>query len=130
MNKSLSFVPGPEVLWLSFYIVVIIIIKATHSPIKTMDSFWVNTGFIVPLIFIPLTFLLYYIPGVTHNWLLLRIWIAGLIGGHFVLSKSLSVHSEGGPGVGTVYMMGMIFVIVMLLAGSVFVIFKFGVFNK
>ena len=125
MNRITSYLFGPELLWLSYYVVVIIIIKATHSPIKTMDSFWVNTGFIVPLILIPLTFLLYYIPGVTHNWLLLRIWIAVLVGGHFVLNKSLSVHSEGGPGVGTVYMMGMAFVIMMLIAGSIFVWIKF-----
>jgi hypothetical protein len=125
MNKAINYLAGPELLWMIFYAVVIVIIKATHSPIKSMDSFWVNTGFIVPLVLVPLTFALYFIPGVSHNWLLLRIWIAVLIGGNFVLSKSLSVHSEGGPGVGTVYMMGMAFVIVVLIAGSIFVWLKF-----
>src|SRR5687768_4474067 len=103
MNRIISYLAGPELLWLFFYAVVIMLIKATHSPIKSMDSFWVNTGFIVPLVLLPLTFALYFIPGVIHNWLLLRIWIAVLMGSNFVLSKSLSVHSEGGPGVGTVY---------------------------
>ena|SRR5687767_14837746 len=125
MNKMLSYLIGPELLWVVYYIIVLIIIKATNSPVKSMDSFWVNMGFIIPLILIPLTFGLYFIPGVTHKWLLLRIWIVGLVGSHYVMSKSLSAHSEGGPGVGTVYMMGMGLVIIMLIAGTVFALIKF-----
>ena len=125
MNKPWGFVLGPELLWLIFYAGVIVIIKSTHSPIKSMDSFWANTGFIVPVILVPLTFLLYFIPGVIHKWLLLRIWIAVIFGGHYVLTKSLNAHSEGGPGVGTIYMMAIGGVIVMLIVGSIFVWIKF-----
>ena len=116
---------GPELLWLFFYLVVFAIIKATSSPIKSMDSFWLSTAYIIPLILIPLTFLLYYAPGVTRDWLLLRIWIVGIIGGHIVLNRSLLAHSEQGPGVGTAYMMGMGFMIFTLIAGSIWAKIKF-----
>ena len=125
MNKLLNFLLGPELLWVIFYVLVGIIIKATHSPIKSMDSFWVNMAYIVPLVLIPLTFGLYFIPGVIHKWLLLRIWVVGIIGGHYVLNRSLEAHSEGGPGVGTAYIMGMILVFLALIAGSIFALIKF-----
>lgn len=82
-------------------------------------------AFIVPLILVPITFALYYVPGVERNWLLLRIWIVCILGAHYVLDKSLSVHTEQGPGVGTAYLMGMIFAFVVLIAGSVFAKIKF-----
>lgn len=125
MNKLSNYLIGPELLWVFFYMVVVILIKMTHAPIKSMDSFWVNTAFIIPLILIPITFGLYFIPGVIRPWLLLRIWIVGILGGHYVLSKSLSAHSEQGPGVGTAYIMGMIFLLIVLLAGSIFAVIKF-----
>ena len=125
MNKIANYLIGPELLWVLFYIVVVMIIKATHSPLKAMDSFWVNTAFIIPLVLIPLTFGLYFIPGVIRPWLLLRIWIVGIIGGHYVLSKSLGAHSEQGPGVGTAYIMGIGLIIIMLVAGSIFAKIKF-----
>lgn len=125
MNKLSQLLIGPELLWLFFYLVVLAIIKATSSPIKSMDSFWLSTAYIIPLILIPLTFLLYYAPGVTRDWLLLRIWIVGIIGGHIVLNRSLLAHSEQGPGVGTAYMMGIIFLIIAMVAGSIWAKIKF-----
>ncbi len=125
MNKLSNYLIGPELLWLFFYMTVVMIIKLTHSPIKAMDSFWVNTAYIIPLILIPITFGLYYVPGVIRPWLLARIWIVGIVGGHYILSKSLSAHSEQGPGVGTAYIMGMIFLLIVLMAGSIFAVIKF-----
>lgn len=125
MNKVSNYLIGPELLWVFFYILVVLIIKMTHSPIKAMDSFWVNTAFIIPLVLIPITFGLYYIPGVIRPWLILRIWIVGIVGGHYVLSKSLSAHSEQGPGVGTAYIMGMGIIFIILIIGSIFAVIKF-----
>jgi hypothetical protein len=125
MNKLSNYLIGPELLWVFFYMVVVLLIKMTHSPIKSMDSFWVNTAYIIPLILIPITFGLYYIPGVIRPWLLLRIWIVGIVGGHYVLSKSLSAHSEQGPGVGTAYIMGMGIIFIILIIGSIFAVIKF-----
>lgn len=123
MNKSI--LVGPELLWCFFYVVVLIIIKMTSSPIKSMDNFWVSTSWLIPLILIPLTFLLYYVPGAIRDWMLLRIWIVGILGGHFLLNRSLNAHSEGGPGVGTAYMMGIILVFIMLVIGSIWAKIKF-----
>lgn len=125
MSRISNLLLGPELLWIIFYILVSILIKVSHSPVKSMDDFWVNMAYIVPLILIPLTFALYFVPGVIHSWLLLRIWIVGLVGSHYVLDKSLNAHSEGGPGVGTAYMMGMAIVFVMLIAGTIFAVIKF-----
>jgi len=125
MNKLVHFLIGPELLWFFFYLVVLLIIKATASPVKSMDDFWVSTAYLIPLVLLPLTFLLYYIPGVIKDWMLLRIWIIGIIGGHFVLNRSLEAHSEGGPGVGTAYMMGIIFIIIILVIGSIWAKIKF-----
>jgi len=125
MNKLPNFLIGPELLWLGFYLMLMIIIKLSGSPVKSMDSFWVSTAYIIPLVLIPLTFLLYYFPGAIRDWMLLRIWIVGLIGGHMVLNRSLQAHSEQGPGVGTAYMMGMIFIIIALIIGSIWAKIKF-----
>ncbi len=125
MNKLSNYLIGPELLWVFFYMVVVLLIKITHSPIKSMDSFWVNTAYIIPLVLIPVTFGHYYIPGVIRPWLLLRIWIVGIVGGHYVLSKSLSAHSEQGPGVGTAYIMGMGIIFIILIIGSIFAVIKF-----
>lgn len=84
-----------------------------------------HTAFIIPLVLIPVTFGVYYIPGVIRLWLLLRIWIVGLVGGHYMLSKSLSAHSEQGPGVGTAYIMGMGLIFIMLIVGSIYVKIRF-----
>ena len=123
MNKSILI--GPELLWCFFYLVVVAVIKMTSSPIKSMDNFWVSTAYLIPLILLPLTFMLYYIPGAFREWMLLRIWIVGILGGHFVLNRSLNAHSEGGPGVGTAYMMGIIFIFIILVIGSIWAKIKF-----
>ena len=125
MNKLSNYLIGPELLWVFFYMIVVLVIKMTHSPIKSMDNFWVNSAFIIPLVLIPLTFVLYYIPGVIRPWLLLRIWIVCVIGGHYVLSRSLSAHSEQTSGIGTAYMMGIGLVFIMLIAGSIFAKIRF-----
>lgn len=125
MTKSTSFLLGPELVWVLYYILVLLIIRLTNSPTKSMDDFWVNMAFIIPLILLPLTFALYYIPVVPHKLLLLRLWIAGMIGGHFVLNKALLAHSEQGPGVGTAYMMGMGFAIFVLIVGTIWAVIKF-----
>jgi len=124
MNKISQLAPGPELLWVICYFIVLLVTKVTHSPVKSMDSFWISMAYIIPLFFLPLSFMLYFVPGVLKSWLLLRIWIAGLVGGHFVLSKALLAHSEQGPGVGTAYIMGMGFLFFALIAGTIWAVIK------
>jgi hypothetical protein len=125
MNRPLQFVIGPELLWVLYYLIIVIITKVSHSPVKSMDSFWIGMAYVIPLILLPLSFLLYYFPGVIRPWLLLRLWVAGLVGGHLVLSKALQAHSEQGPGVGTAYIMGMGILFFILIIGTIWAIIKF-----
>jgi hypothetical protein len=125
VQKPLSLFIGPELIWIVYYIAVLITIRMTGSPVKSMDNFWVNTAYIIPLIMLPLTFMLYYVDAVPHKWLLPRLIIAGILGTHFVLNRALLAHSEQGPGVGTAYMMGIIFMIVVLAIMSVWALIKF-----
>lgn len=125
MNWLTHFLVGPELLWVLYYIIIVVFTKLTHSPIKSMDSFWISMAYIIPWVFLPLSFMLYYVPGVIKSWLLLRLWIARMVGGHFVLSKALLAHSEQGPGVGTAYMMGMGFLFFALIAGTIWSVIKF-----
>lgn len=125
MNRFSQFLVGPELLWLGFYLIVLVIIKVSGSPVKSMDGFWESTAWIVPLVLIPVTFMLYYAPGVIRDWMLLRIWVVGLVGGHYVLSKSMASYTEQGPGIGTAYIMGMGLLIFVLIAGSIWAKVKF-----
>lgn len=125
MTRPIQFLFGPEFLWALLYVLVLLAIRVTGSPSRTMDATWVATAWAVPLVAVPLGFALYYVPDTAKNYLLLRQWIAGLFGAHYVLSKSLGAHSEQGPGVGTAYLMGIILVFVLLVAGSIFVKIRF-----
>lgn len=125
MNWLTHFLVGPELLWVFYCLITVVITKLTHSPVKSMNSFWISMAYVIPLILLPLSFILYFVPGVIKSWLLLRLWIAGIVGGHFVLNKALLAHSEQGPGVGTAYMMGMGFLFFALIAGTIWSVIKF-----
>ncbi len=120
MVRLFQFLPGPELLWALFYLSILWLIRFTGSPNKRMDRLWISLANFVPFIAIPMSFSLFYFPGIMQDWLLLRVWIAGVFGAHYVLDTGLKAHSEQGPGVGTAYIIGMIFVLVMLVVGSVY----------
>lgn len=124
MDVIANFLVGPELLWLLLALATRLLIHLSGAPRPRLDTFWLRMNYIVPFLFIPLTFALHYCPLVSPHWLLLRIWAASIVGSNYVLTKSLEAHSEKGPGVGTAYIMGMTFVFVVLLAGSLYVIFK------
>lgn len=62
---------------------------------------------------------------VEKRWLLLRVWIACIVGGHFVLEKIMGAYSEQGPGIGTAYLVGMILQVFLLIVGTVIILIKF-----
>ena len=125
MNRFFQLLIGPEILWLIFFGLIVLLTKLTHSPVKNMDPFWISMTYLIPLVLLPMSFLLYYIPAVIRPWLLIRLWVAGIIGGHFVLSKALMAHSEQGPGVGTAYMLGMGLLFFALIGGTIWSFIKF-----
>ena len=111
---------GPELFWLLMYLAANFIAKANNPPTKEMDNFIEYLWFWIPMVSM-LVFGLWWLPFVAKDWLLLRVWVFGLIGGHLVLEKALSAYSTQGPGIGMGYLAGLIFLFVGLVAGSVFI---------
>lgn len=126
MEKSslLSWVIGPEIIWGLLFLAAGWLAKWNAIPPHSFDKFLENLHLWVPLAVL-LTFALWYFPSVEKNWLLLRVWIACLVGGHFVLDTGLRGYSEQGPGIGTVYIVGWGMMFFALIAGSIFVKIKF-----
>ncbi len=116
---------GPELLWLLFYGVARLIVKANVPPSKRMDNFIDTCWFWVPVVCVILTFALWWLPTVERRWLLPRAWVVGILGGHFVLETIMSAYSVQGPGSGMGYLAGMILVFCLLVAGSVVILIKF-----
>ncbi len=115
---------GPELLWLLAYAAASLVARANVPPTKALDKFIENCWFWIPL-FALACFALWWVPGVEKRWLLLRVWIACLVGGHLAMEKVFRAYSAQGPGIGTAYILGMIFLFVLLVAGSIFVKLKF-----
>ena len=120
----MRFIIGPELFWLILYIIATIIAKGNAPPTKAMDDFIESCWYWIPLIS-TLIFALWYIPTVEKNWLLLRVWIVGLVGGHFVLEKAVSAYGKQGPGIGMAYLAGLLFIFIILIVGSIFIKIKF-----
>lgn len=115
---------GPETFWLTLYATAVWIGKLNTPPTKAMDSFIENLWFWIPAVSV-LVFGLWWVPSVEKNWLLLRVWICGLVGGHLVIERALRAYSEQGPGIGMGYLAGLMLEILVLIAGSIFVKIRF-----
>ncbi len=125
MTAFLRLLLGPEIFWLLLYLALQGLIVVTESPQKSMDRYWIRLATLVPFIIVPLSFTIYFLPGVVYSWMLLRMWLAGLVGAHYVLDRGMNAHTEQGPGVGTAYIMGMLFVICMLFICSLYILSRF-----
>ncbi len=115
---------GPELFWLLMYLAATVVGKMNTPPTQAMDDFIENLWLWIPAVSL-LVFGLWWMPSVEKNWLLLRVWIFGLVGGHFVLEKALSAYSTQGPGIGMGYLAGLIFLFIALVAGSIFIKIRF-----
>jgi hypothetical protein len=104
---------GPELFWLVFYSILVLVIQFTHAPDQSLDEGWVSMAYRVPLLVIPLSFGLYWLPFGHKKLLLLRLAISSILGSHFVLEKGLAAHSQQDPGVGTAYILGMLLSLVI-----------------
>ncbi len=114
---------GPELFWLLLYGIAAWLGKMNNPPSKTIDNLIDVSWFYIPLLSI-LVFGLWWIPSVEKNWLLLRVWIAGLILGHFVFEKVFSVYSKQGPGAGMGYLAALMLELIVLVVGTVLIKFK------
>ncbi|MBK6903341.1 MAG: hypothetical protein IPH04_11165 [Saprospirales bacterium] len=106
MTRLLSYLPGPELYWLLVYGVILYLAVHNVPPTAKMDKLLLSLYWVLPLIVIPLAFSFFFISGIPREWLFLRTNIACLIGLFAAMSKGLDAHGEGGPGVGTAWMVG------------------------
>jgi hypothetical protein len=113
-----SFIAGPELYWLLLYIVAVFIARANVPPQKALEQFIDTCWFWVPVMAL-LSFALWWCPAVEKDWLMLRIWLSGLVGGHFTMEKLMKAYSTQGPGVGMGYLAGLLFIFALLVVGSV-----------
>jgi hypothetical protein len=118
--KVLKIVLGPELYWVLLYMLSIILAWANKRSNFVYDDIIENVWFYIPVISV-MIFGLYWIPIVEKNWLMARIWISGIVIGHFVLETLLESYSQQGPGIGMGYLAGMLLLFFILLAGSIVV---------
>lgn len=115
---------GPEIFWLLMYAMAIWISRLNVQEAFRLDSWIEDSWFWIPA-FSLIQFGLWWFPGTQGPYLWLRLWVASLIGGHFVLEKILSAYSRQGPGIGMGYLAGMMLLLVFLFIGTLLVwIFK------
>lgn len=97
---------GPELYWLIVYLMAKALAKANVSNDKSLDQLLESLWWILPIVAL-LSFALWWVPGAPRGgWLIVRLFIAGLVGGHLALAAGLAGHSEQGPGIGTAYIVG------------------------
>ncbi len=112
---------GPELFWLVIYGAANLLAKANVPPVKAIENIIDKSYVLIPLLALA-TFALWWAPQVEKNWLLLRVWIACLVGGHFALEKVINAYSIQNSGTGMGYLTGMLFLIMVLIAGTVVVV--------
>lgn len=116
----MRYIASPEFFWFLFYLVARLTARLNRDKAGELDSVIENAWFYVPL-FVMLTFSLYWIPAAPKTWLLLRIWLTGILMGHVVLNTLMTAYSEQGPGIGMGYLAGILFILIVLIAGSLYV---------
>lgn len=117
----IQYLIGPEAFWLLLYLAVSVLAKANKKPSAPFDKKLEQCWFWIPLIAI-LVFGLWAIPFVAKKWLLLRVWISGLVGGHLSIDRALSAYSQQGPGIGMGYLAGLMLHLLFLVLGSILII--------
>ena len=107
----MKYLLGPELFWFILYVVAVLFGRAIQSMDNSLNDFIESIWF--------------WIPVIEKNWLLTRVWISGIVGGHLVIEKALTAYSEQGPGMGMGYLAGMMLLFLVLVIGSILVKFFF-----
>jgi hypothetical protein len=118
--KIVKVILGPELCWIILFVFSNVLVLANKKSNFAYDGVIEKAWLFVPLL-AALIFGLYWIPFVEKNWLLLRIWIVGIIMGHVVLETILTAYSTQGPGIGMGYLAGILLLFFVLVIGSVIV---------
>ncbi|HLF62161.1 MAG TPA: hypothetical protein VI603_00305 [Saprospiraceae bacterium] len=106
LNKILKYLVGPELLWLLACLWASTFKKANVLHEGHYNQIIENWATFLPVIMLVLSMCLFAIPVIPKKFLLLRIILVAIIGTNFLLEYTLNAHTEGGPGVGTIYIVG------------------------
>lgn len=117
----MKYIFGPESIWIMTYLLARILTKSNIIVHKSLDAIIANSWYWMPMMTV-LLFAIYWIPFASNNWLMLRIWVLSLVFGHLTLEHLTSSYSQQGPGIGTTYLAGMLFIFVALIVGSIAVV--------
>jgi len=103
MTTILRYLAGPELIW-----ILVCLWTSSFKRINFMregqyNKLIENYAMFLPVIMIALTMLLYAFPMVPRKFLMLRIALVAFIGTNFLMENVLNAHTEGGPGVGTIF---------------------------
>ena len=125
MINLLRYLVGPEVIWIAACLW-----SGTLKGINTtrggaLNQLIASYATYVPALLMILTVALFAIPFAGKKLLLLRIILVGLIGTHFLLQNILNAHTEGGPGVGTIYIVGYLLMPVAIIVSVLVKVFVF-----
>lgn len=110
----LKYLIGPELIWIIAAVCAIAVNHLQAAKSGQLNQWIEGYSVFLPVVLLALTMCLYAIPTVPKNLLLLRISIAAFFGTHFLVEPILNAHTEGGPGVGTIYMVAYILMFVAI----------------
>lgn len=109
---------GPELLWLLAYLAAYFIALPGRTPSRALENFIDKGSFYVPLL-VPLCFALFWMPMVEKSWLVVRIWIACILGGILVLEKIFGSYNRNDTQSGLNNRVGMLIIFGLLVLGSI-----------
>jgi hypothetical protein len=116
----MKFIIGPELFWIILYIAAILLGRVNQSMNNSLDDFIETLWFWIPVLS-SIVFYSWKISIIEKKYLLTRVWIAGIVGGHLVIEKALHAYSEQGPGIGMGYLAGMMLLLLILALGTIIV---------
>jgi hypothetical protein len=120
----MRFLIGPELLWLSFYLILLGFSKMGSRFVKPIDGFIETLWFWIPVMVL-LSFSFWWLPFVEKKGLIWRMWMVSLIGGLYIFERIAKAYNKTGPGMGTGYMVCALFIFLALVAGTIVVKLRF-----
>lgn len=117
--KLLKYLAGPELIWILVCIPASMLQKINARRDGQLNQVIENWATWLPVLVLILCMTLYLHPVIPRQYLMLRIVLATLIGSHFFLEYVLNAHTGGGPGVGTIYIVAYILIIIALPVAAI-----------
>ena len=101
MRRVVSFLLGPEGLWIAISLVIYFVAASNQPSTQTGNDFLETLWVAIPLVGIPLTFLTAYLPGGGGWWWLLRVVLVSSVGvlvASFIAASGVDYHDSRNSG--------------------------------